>query len=296
MEFYSSKIRANPIKTCKTRPTSSRFDTIDTWVDEINKNLQYHLNDKEKRRKELTSVLGKDAKRVDKYGNQIDNTFGQDEFGWAINEIRHIWDQSERDGDRKFVETVTSNKYLRLPSGKDARKKSLQTKRDELHKNVKIRPVPQYRYNVTAEAQFMRYVYGGTATVDYDLLKGKFNANASASVTLALAEGKVTGKTYLPNSDGANINLPKLDRFDKVEFKPVENKFPDDYTFKFNNTYLQSIDLQDYIALGNHWRAFRKSMAKKGVSETGYKLKLIGHADAVSSDPINKEISYIRDG
>jgi len=195
--------------------------------------------------------------------------------------VDFIWAKSDNPQYVKFAKEVCLIKFSDF-------KKSLANNQKMLLSKVRQAKIPDYFYNVSAEAQFLRYNYGVTAAVNFDPLKGKISANINAELDLALAEGKVTGELYVPNDKGLVINLPQATKQNEVKFVAEQSSLPDTFTFEFNKTFLRPTAMSQLQDIAKQIKAHSVFSSK------GIRLQIIGHADDPGKSDYNLKLSKKR--
>jgi len=63
-------------------------------------------------------------------------------------------------------------------------------------------PAEKISYDVSADAQLLRYYAGASAGISYDPLKGNIGVNAQIDASVALAEGRFMSAAYWPSKQG----------------------------------------------------------------------------------------------
>ncbi|MDH5728882.1 MAG: LysM peptidoglycan-binding domain-containing protein [Gammaproteobacteria bacterium] len=270
---------------------------FDQWVEHANKNYEWTLQDKDKRKKQLLYYIHpekaakagitqpEEYKKLKATIEDLMKYFDDELFGKIKSEIEYIWSD-----DKEFLKEV-NEEFLEDVKGFEA---DLDTSREELYDLIDKTDVPPFNVDCSAEAQFMRYGVSAGAASNVDLKKGIISANISGSLNFALAEGKVGGNLYLPDSKGKKFTIQVKNRMKWVfsekhttDIDEALTKATTKSTYNLNSSFLYPSDMPQLDVLS-------KTKEVLDILASGIKLQIVGSTDTSGSVSFNDKLSIER--
>lgn len=262
-------------------------DKLDHWINALERNLQWTFSRNRHARDRILDLLEKqEADRswwqrlfADDDNSRHYRVFDEDDLGLVRDSVQQIWGQDP--GSAAWAAKVQQITFDRLD-------------RRQLAKEIRARPLPESNYSAEARAQLMRYTYGITAAVDFDLPRARLAAGTKAELDLALFQGRAGGRLLLPHARGLNIDIPVIRRDYRSRYEPMESAGTPAPTFGFNQTFPTLKAMGILSAAFDTWHA--RSGAKLLVHQDGpaCKLQLTGHADRPGPEDYNQDLSLRR--
>ncbi|MDH5232731.1 MAG: LysM peptidoglycan-binding domain-containing protein, partial [Gammaproteobacteria bacterium] len=192
------------------------MNNFDEWIEHANKNYKVSYQDKEKRKELLLYYIHpekatkagitqpEEYKKLKATVEDLMKYFDDELFGKIRAEVQYIWGD-----DQEFLDEVFNQHFLVEYGLFEA---DLDQNRDALYDLINETDIPPYNFDCSAEAQFMRYGVYANAATNIDLKKGVVSANVGGALNFSLAEGKIGGNLYIPDSHGLNFSIPVKNR------------------------------------------------------------------------------------
>ncbi len=278
------------------------LESFDLWIASINENLNFVYNDREERKQKLLILLDPDqtAKPAAAGKDSEQDEFDEQTLGHIQNEVIDIWGQSKDPAAIKLVREINAIDWESF-SGEDEAQNNEPDDKSEIDKEInktliknrkacleRISDVdlPEYIFNATAQAQFMRYACGSSLSVNFDPKKGHVGLKAETKGDVALAEGKVNAQFLLPNSNGLVISLPKLSKHEEWSWEVLNSEVTAD-SFVFNEKFLLPTIAENLSTITKGWDFYKGE-------EHNNKIRLVGHTDKPGSTKYNDGLSKDR--
>ncbi|AJQ97922.1 OmpA family protein [Gynuella sunshinyii] len=240
---------------------------LDNWIAGINETLKWQSSASDKRRKVILEHLQAEPLTLEDYSKA--NRLAQE-----------TWDKENP------IAGYTFDLLRKAPQIKGQKYNSA---RQDLIHTVEQIPLPTARWDASAEANLMRYSMGASTGLAMDLTKGVICAEAKAEMDIALAEGKLQGALYYPDTSGHEAKVTMTVKTKKGDWQVFDRAVPNQVHFDVDSEFINLWAVTDIFESLRHWE-----LLKKTIGQNKYQLTIIGHTSAPGTREYNRRLSQRR--